>query len=159
MIAKFSKLTESSGSVKKISIDIHGVIDALPEFFAFLTDSFIKNGGEVHIVTGGSWTPELITQLNSYKIKWTHHFSVYDYLVNSNAKTKGEIQFPDGTVQKKFENSDWDSVKADYCLKHSIDFHIDDTLAYNQYFKTPFARLWTHNNNPKSSHKDLRHID
>ena len=43
------------------------------------------------------------------------------------------------------------------------DFFISKNLLYflsnNQYFKTPFARLWTHNNNPKSSHKDLRHID
>ena len=39
MINKFSKLTESTSAKFKIGLDLHGVIDALPEFFAFLTDS------------------------------------------------------------------------------------------------------------------------
>jgi len=39
MINKFSKLTESTSVKFKIGLDLHGVIDALPEFFAFLTDS------------------------------------------------------------------------------------------------------------------------
>ena len=51
MINKFSKLTEPTSSKFKIGLDLHGVIDALPEFFAFLTDSVIKNGGEIHIIT------------------------------------------------------------------------------------------------------------
>jgi len=63
MINKFSKLTESTSAKFKIGLDLHGVIDALPEFFAFLTDSVIKNGGEVHIITGGSWTKELENQI------------------------------------------------------------------------------------------------
>ena len=30
---------------------------------------------------------------------------------------------------------------------------------YNDYFTTPFCRLWSHNNQPKSPHKDVRHLD
>lgn len=160
MITKFSKLSESIGDSKfKIGLDIHGVIDSLPDFFAFLTDSVSKNGGEVHILTGGSWTQELESQLSNYGIKWTHKFSVYDHLIEVGTKIVGEIQFPDGTIQKKFEDGAWDKVKAEYCKEHSISLHIDDTLIYNDFFSTPFCRIWTHNNKPKASHKDVRHLD
>lgn len=43
--------------------------------------------------------------------------------------------------------------------EHNISLHIDDALIYNDHFTTPFCRLWTHNNKPKSSKKDLRHLD
>jgi len=159
MITKFSKLTESNSTRYKIGLDVHGVIDDIPDFFAFLTDSIVKNGGEVHILTGGSWTQELESQLLRYGIKWTHKFSVYDHLIEVGTKIVGEIQFPDGTIQKKFEDGAWDKVKAEYCREHSINLHIDDTLIYNDFFTTPFCRLWTHNNKPKDSHKDVRHLD
>lgn len=143
----------------KIGIDIHGCIDALPDFFSSLTKAIIKSNGEIHLITGGTWTPELEEQMHNYGIVWTHTFSVYNHLLESGVKTTGEIIFPDGGVQKKFEDGHWDKAKGDYCRKHNIDLHIDDTLIYNEYFTTPFARLWTHNNKPKSSHKDLRHLD
>jgi hypothetical protein len=159
MINKFSKITESNLSKFKIGVDIHGVIDSLPQLFAFLTDSIIKNDGEVHIITGASWDKNLEDQLNAYGIKWSHKFSVYDHLLEIGAQTTGEVQFDDGTIQKKFSSKDWDKVKGEYCSQHSINLHIDDTLIYNEYFTTPFARLWSHNNMPKSTHKDVRHLD
>jgi hypothetical protein len=143
----------------KLGLDIHGVVDSMPEFFSFLTDSFIKNGGEVHIITGGKWDVDFEKQLNEFGIKWTHKFSVYDYLISNNTPVVGQIQFPDGTVQMKFEHGYWDGVKAKYCQENNISLHIDDTLIYNDFFKTPFARLWSHNNKPKAPHKDVRHLD
>ena len=133
------------------------MIDALPEEFKFLTNSIINSGGEVHILTGGSITQKLINQLKDFGIKYTKLFSVYDYLLKT-SEIMGEVQFPDGTIQKKFKNEAWDKVKGDYCRKNNISLHIDDTLVYNDNFTTPFARLWTHNNNPKQSHKDVRHL-
>ncbi len=160
MIKFSSMVSESFGDSKfKLGLDIHGVVDAMPEFFSFLTDSFIKNGGEVHVITGGHWDKSFENQLNDLGVKWTHKFSVYDYLIESGVKITGEIQFPDGTIQKKFEDGAWDSVKANYCKENNITLHIDDTLIYNDFFTTPFARLWSHNNKPKSSHKDVRHLD
>lgn len=143
----------------KLGLDMHGVIDDMPDFFSFLTDSFIKNSGEVHIITGSRWNLEFEKQLNDFGVKWTHKFSVYDYLKESDAEVIGKVQFPDGTIQKKFKNEDWDKVKAQYCKENGINLHIDDTLIYNNFFSTPFARLWTHSGQSKSSHKDLRHID
>lgn len=145
--------------MKKISLDIHGVIDSMPELFSFLSESIVNNGGEVHIVTGGRWDEKLEKQLIKLNIKWTHKFSVYDYLKENGAEQNGKIQFPDGTVQRKFNDEDWDKVKSDYCREHKISLHIDDTLAYNNYFTTPFARLWSHSGQSKSSHKEVRHLD
>jgi hypothetical protein len=123
----------------KIGIDVHGVIDTNPEFFSFLTNAFISSSGEVHIITGGSWTESLISELNSYGIKWTHHFSVYDYMLNNFKPIGGEIIFPNGEKQIKFASSDWDKAKADYCKENNISLHIDDKSSYSQYFTTNFA--------------------
>ena len=148
-----------NNNIFKLGIDLHGVSDSIPDFFSFLSDSFIKNGGEVHIITGGSWTKELKDELIKLGIKWTHHFSVYDYLVNSGEESIGKVKFPDGTIQKKFKNETWDKVKGDYCRKNNINLHIDDTIAYKENFKTPFANLWVNDGKPKEKHKDVRNID
>lgn len=160
MITKFSEMIKEgqSSSTFKLGIDIHGVIDAMPQFFAFLTDSFVKNGGEVHIITGGSWTKELESEIQSYGVKYTHTFSVYDYLNDGGFEVMGRIQFPDGTIQNKFSDKDWDNIKGNYCKEHNISLHIDDTMAYNEFFSTPFARLWSHSGQPKKPHKDVRHM-
>jgi hypothetical protein len=157
---KFTHLvTENSGIKFKLGLDVHGVIDSMPDIFSFLSQAIINNGGEVHIVTGCRWDKNLEKQLTDFGIKWTHKFSVYDYLKESDAEIIGKVQFPDGTIQKKFKNEDWDSVKAKYCKENGIDLHIDDTLIYNDFFSTPFARLWSHNGKPKYTNKDIRHID
>ena|ERR1035437_761684 len=142
-----------------LGIDVHGVISSMPDFFSFLSNAVVNAGGECHILTGGSWTTEIESQLNDCGIKWTHRFSVYDHLIDIGAKTVGEIQFPDGTIQKKFTDGVWDKIKSDYCREHSISLHLDDTLIYNDFFTTPFARIWTHTNTPKDAHKDIRHLD
>jgi hypothetical protein len=145
--------------VYKIGLDLHGVIDSIPGFFQFLSTSVVNSGGEVHIITGGSWSKDLEDELNKYGVKWTHKFSVYDHLIQKNINVVGEYKFPDGTIQKRFEDGHWDMVKAEYCKENGIDLHIDDTLIYNEHFETPFCRLWTHNGKSKSSKKDTRHLD
>ena len=46
-------------------------------------------------------------------------------------------------------NNSLDKTKADYCKDNDIAIHIDDSMVYNEYFTTPFARLWTKTNTPK----------
>lgn len=156
---QFSKITESNSPKFKLGLDVHGVIDVLPDFFSFLTNAIIQNGGEVHILTGGNWDEKMELNLKSLGIKWTHGFSTYDYLMSNNTQIVGEVQFPDGTIQNKFEDGAWDKVKGEYCLKNNISLHLDDTTIYNDFFKTPFARFWSHNGKPKDSKKDVRHLD
>ena len=140
----------------KLGLDIHGVIDSNPESFAFMSQSVITNNGEVHIITGGSWTSELEEQLKGYGIKWTSHFSVYDYLLESGIDSIGTIQFPDGTIQKKFDYHLWDTIKAGYCKSNNIDLHIDDTEVYSNYFTTPFLLYKSSEDFEKISHIDIR---
>lgn len=140
----------------KLGLDIHGVIDSNPESFAFMSQSVITNNGEVHIITGGSWTTELENQLKEYGIKWTSHFSVYDYLLDSGIDSIGTIQFPDGTIQKKFDYHLWDTIKAGYCKSNNIDLHIDDTEVYSKYFTTPFLLYKSSEDFEKISHIDIR---
>lgn len=157
---KFSNMISESKTQKiKLSLDIHGVVDAMPDFFSFLSAAIVNSGGELHILTGGEWNDDFEKMLNDLGIKWTHKFSVYDHLKEGDYEVIGQVQFPDGTIQKKFKNEDWDRIKGEYCKEREIDLHIDDTLAYNDYFTTPFCRLWSHNNKPKASHKDIRHMD
>ena len=47
----------------------------------------------------------------------------YDYLVESGAENLGEIEFPDGTKQIKFDDTLWDQAKAIYCQENGIDLH------------------------------------
>lgn len=43
----------------KLSLDLHGVIDALPEFLSFITHAVVNAGGEVHVLTGGTLSPKM----------------------------------------------------------------------------------------------------
>lgn len=119
MLKQFSNMIKENQDTKfRLGIDLHGVIDALPDSFAFLSKAVIAAGGEVHILTGGNWDKKIEDQLKSYGIKWTHSFSVYKELLTRNTKVVGEIQFPDGTIQKKFEDGAWDQIKGEYCSEH-----------------------------------------
>src|ERR1035437_1007114 len=151
----------------KLGLDFHGVIDAIPETFAFLTQAIVKNGGEVHIITGGSIAippltgfkgeheQDIVAELKKFGVVYTHIFSIRDY--------HDELDTPKTGVHAKYgfptiSDEEWDRTKGDYCRYHNIGLHIDDTLVYNDHFTTPFARIWTHSNNPKASWKDPKYI-
>lgn len=144
---------------KKFGFDIHGVIDALPEVFAVMTQLLVAAGHEVHILTGSKWDQKIEDDLRSWGIHWTHHFSITDYHISINTPMRYD---PDpehpwiDTGDKEQDNILWDRAKADYCMREGIHFHIDDTMRYNDYFSTPFCRMWTHNNKPKPAYKDAR---
>ena len=84
---------------------------------------------------------------------------IFVFYVNCELKPPISAQEYIDSIQKKFKNEDWDKIKGQYCKDNGIDLHIDDTLIYNNYFTTPFARLWSHNGKPKYTNKDIRHID
>ncbi len=139
----------------KLAIDWHGVLDAIPNEITFLVNSVYNNGGEVHILTGMTWTEDCTKQLEELGIKYTHVFSVFDY--HHKVLKTPIVGWHDVFNIPKIDDDIWDMTKGDYCRKHNISLHIDDTLQYNKYFTTPFARLWTHNNKPKRLDKDDRH--
>lgn len=141
---KFSHIVESNSSSKfKLGIDVHGVADTLPKEFSFLSSAVINAGGEVHIITGGSWTSNMQKRLKELGIKWTHSFSIYDHLLETNSENGKKYQFKDGSTQVEFPDEIWNKAKGDYCRENNISLHIDDTTIYGKFFTTPFARIWT----------------
>lgn len=155
MIKRFSTIMESTTGKQKVGLDLHGVISDMPEFFSFFTDALIKAGAEIHIITGGV-TEDDKKLLNDYNIKYTHFFSIIDYHREMGTPTSGK--HPKYGFDM-ISDEEWDKTKAEYCRVNEIDLHIDDTLIYNNYFTTPFCRLWSHNNHGKPAHKDPRHLD
>jgi hypothetical protein len=152
---RFSTIMENTSSKYRIGIDLHGVISDLPEFFSFFTDALINAGAEVHIITGGV-SDEDKKLLKDYNIKYTHFFSIIDYHREMGTPTSGK--HPKYGFDM-ISDEEWDKTKGEYCRINQIDLHIDDTLIYNNYFTTPFCRLWSHNNHAKPEHKDSRHLD
>ncbi len=156
-----SNMGNISTSKFKLGLDLHGVIDSIPQTFSFLTQAIVKSGGEVHIITGGSikdstHNGNIVEQLKSMGISYTHIFSIRDYHDDIGTNKLGvhpKYGFP------TIDDETWDKTKGLYCKHHSIDLHIDDTLMYNEFFTTPFARLWSHSGNPKPAHKEGRHLN
>ena len=117
----------------KIGLDIHGICDASPEYFAELTRLFVNAGHEVHLITGRRVSDGAIKEIKSLGLYYTHFFSIADY-----HKEIGTKVWEDDDGNPWLEGDLWDRTKGDYCKKHNIDFHIDDTERYGQYFETPF---------------------
>ncbi len=152
---KLSAIMESSSARHKIGIDLHGVITDMPDFFSFFTKAMISAGAEVHIITGGA-TEDDKRLLREHDIRYTHFFSIVDHhkaLGTRTSKKHPKYGFD------MIDDTEWDRTKGEYCRQNNISLHIDDTLIYNDYFTTPFCRIWTHTNMPKPEHKDKRHLD
>jgi len=116
----------------KVGIDIHGVIDKAPSTFACITRLLIEDGHEVHILTGMERTDALVEQLKSYGVVWTNLFSITSH--HKEIGTRMSYKNGDPT-QPLISPVVWDRTKAEYCLKHDIDVHIDDSTEYGFYFK------------------------
>jgi len=118
--------------ILKIGLDIHGVIDAHPEIYSSLSHTMVEAGHEVHVITGVKHY-KVKEKLEKWDIKYTHFFSIYQHLENLG------YNLVDGDKdQPWFDHSIWNRVKADYCNKHQISFHIDDTAEYGDEFEGIF---------------------
>ncbi len=116
----------------KIGLDFHGVITDNPEYFSRFTQEAIARGYEIHIITGG---PADVVQsmLDDWKIGYTTIFAILDFY-NHLGKVK---YFNNGEF--KVEETLWNTAKARYCEENHINFHIDDSVTYAQWFSTPFC--------------------
>jgi len=120
--------------MRKIGIDIHGVIDKNPKIFSKLTQWLKSNGYEIHILTGAKITEELITQLITFNIQYNRLFSILDYH-EKNGKTD---MWQDDKGNWWIDDDIWNKTKSMYAEGESLDLHIDDTRKYGEYFNTPF---------------------
>ena len=116
--------------IQKYGIDIHGVITKKPVFYAGFTKGLIDQGHEVHIITGVKFTPKLHYKLKEYGILYDHFFSITDF-----HRIMGtEITYTDPD-NPHMDVDVWNRTKADYCKRHNIDLHIDDSDVYGKYFE------------------------
>lgn len=120
----------------RISLDYHGVITKDPDFFQHVSENVVVSGGELHVVTGRRVTDEFKKQLEDYGISYTHLFSISDFHHQLGTPMTG---YEDG--QPKIDIDIWNATKADYCAKHRIDLHIDDSDVYGKYFTTPYLHF------------------
>ena len=122
---------------KKMSFDLHGVLDANSDFFRMVLQDLIRQGWEIHIVTGGRWAQERST-LKKLRIPYTHFFSIVDYHVTIGTKIKW-----DEKGNAHIDPYVWDRTKGLYCREHGIIMHFDDSDSYGYFFKTPYVRYFS----------------
>lgn len=139
--------------MKRIAIDIHGVLDANPRHFANMGIDTISCGGEVHILTGIEWSEELERELLSFcnGVKyWTHFSSIITTL-----KQNGEPGYYCDKGRYWFHNDDaWDKVKGTYCYNNRINEIYDDTIQYRKYMP-PTTNFFLYSHNPVEHEKKL----
>jgi hypothetical protein len=122
---------------KAWALDIHGITNVHPEFFAAVTQSLVKDGWEIHILTGSHIVENKIEEeLKGYGIAYTHLFSISDH--HRDNKTEG--MWHDENGNPWVSDEEWDRT-AEYCKKHEIAFCIDDTARYANHFETPFGHM------------------
>ena len=114
----------------KIGLDVHGCIDKFPELFAELTETWIDDSNEVHVVTGQSRNI-VEPQLHKLDIKFTHFYSIVDY-----HKTIGTKIWEDDPRGKGIwmGPSDWMPSKGNYAKEVGLNIHFDDSLEYAKFF-------------------------
>ena len=123
--------------MRKLGLDIHGVINKRPEVFANLTVIAKSRGYEVHVLTGSKVTDELHKELESYGIQYDHLFSILDH----HSKQAESDMWQDSRNNWWIDDDLWNQTKGLYCKKQGIDLHIDDTKIYGKYFETPFTHF------------------
>lgn len=120
----------------KIGLDIHGVCDSSPKFFAEMSRLFINAGHEVIIITGRMKAHGAIEEIENLEISYTKFYSIVDYHIEKGTK----IRY-DEKGDPWIDDDMWNKTKAEICEMENIEFHIDDSPIYGQFFKTPYAQI------------------
>ncbi len=131
-----ASLKEVNKKTMKIGFDIHGVCDKAPEFFSLISKLLVDSGNEVIIITGRMESHGAIDEIKKLGISYTKFFSIVDYHINKGT----EIKYDD-KGNPWIDDDTWNQTKAEICEKEKIDFHIDDSPIYGEYFKTPYAQI------------------
>jgi hypothetical protein len=120
--------------MKTIGLDYHGVITANPRLFSLLTKILKSLDYTIHIITGSRITEQLKEQISAYGITYTHIFSIADYHHQVGTKMTGYEEH-----QPQLDDELWNTTKANYCIENKVILHVDDSVKYGLYFRTPFC--------------------
>ena len=127
----------------KFGIDFHGVLNTHPDRYIPWMRDMMSHGHETHIITGvrycdlDEW---LFDHAGHFQEPfWTHFFSITDY----HAALGTKIVWKE---DKPYMDKDlWDRAKFEYCERKKIDFMLDDSPVYGQYFNGHTLYLLQHN--------------
>jgi nicotinate-nucleotide adenylyltransferase len=118
----------------KLGLDIHGVLDANPEFFKPLCLALVAGGSEVHLITGAMRNSELCVDLLKMGflegVHYTHFFSIADH----HSELGTEMWF-DKKGRPYINDEDWNVTKGHYAQKVGLTEHWDDSQDYEASFK------------------------
>lgn len=148
-----ARLDNISGPIK-IGIDIHGVWDQAPAFFAMfhMFGAYTEYPPfEVHIVTGIKKELDDVVPSHCYD-KW--------FSIHQQCEDEGIDIAYDEKGRPWVDPAIWDRKKAEYCEREGIHMMIDDSPAYGQYFENMeclYLRL--ENTNRDEWRQDGRHRD
>lgn len=117
----------------KVAIDIHGTIDARPEFFSKFTKLLKAFGVEIHVTTGVPISARVKDQLDAWEIEYDVLFSITDYHESIGTPIRW-----DENGDPWIADLDWNSTKGAYCRQNNIDLAIDNSAIYQRYFTTSF---------------------
>ena len=117
----------------KIGIDFHGVISAYPREFAAFCREIKLRGVQVHIISGGE-KEDVASFLARYNVEYDEIWTILDYCAEQGIQVMYDA---DGF---HVPTDVWDKAKAFYCARERINFHIDDSCIYGQYFVTPYCQ-------------------
>ena len=113
--------------MKKVGLDIHGVIDTYPDLFSYISERLIRCKWEVHIITGQE-KEKALPQVLEAKVSYTHFYSIVDY-----HREQGTHMWQDEKGTWWMGPDYWLSSKGDYCKREEIDVHFDDSVEYAQF--------------------------
>ena len=111
-----------------IGLDIHGVIDRYRPFFSDLSHLWIREGHEVHIITGQEFE-SVSHKLDG--ISYTHFFSIVEYHQEQGTHMWNDDPRGDGWW---LEAEIWNRTKGLYADRIGLDIHFDDSRRYSLHF-------------------------
>ena len=122
----------------RLGLDLHGVIDADPQFFTDLSDRLLVKGHEVHIITGREDSESLHDELKECGME-TVTGRVYNSILSITTYQKSQgtpISYLDSDETKPLmDPAIWNPTKAMLCATAGIDIMIDDSALYESFFR------------------------
>lgn len=122
----------------RLGLDLHGVIDDDPEFFAGLAEALRDSGNEIYIVTGREEGEALHNDLKECRMEGVHT-KLYDSILSITTYQKDQgvpVSYLDGRKsQPMMDPAVWNPTKAMLCASMGIHIMIDDSTLYEPFFR------------------------
>lgn len=153
MITKLEEDPAALQNLKlRLGLDVHGVIDGDPGFFADLSEMMFDRDHEVYIITGREKGKELVDEIVSYKVVYTDILSITSYQKMLGTPVS---YLDDRKSQPVMDPEIWNPTKAALCASAGIHIMVDDSLIYGKYFLDVKTQYITYTSEVKEFLKTL----